>query len=111
MGTKLLMLLFFVTGCASTTKARLQNLPLMKPGITKADVIDRFGEPDEKIKRRDHEIWRYVVYSDDSSHSYPYRADIKNGILKSFDPDSGFIPRSKKYSRSAAVARRTTSTP
>lgn len=98
----------------------------MKPGISKADIIDRFGEPDEKIGKPDHQIWRYSVYSDDSAHIYPYRADIKKGVLQSFDPDSGYIgSRAKKYARNGrrkpgvtvdgnnngAMVRATTSTP
>jgi len=107
----ILAVLSFVTGCASTTKARLQNIPLMRPGISKADVLDRFGEPDQVLKRAGKEIWRYSVYSDDSAHIYPYRAEMEKDVLQSFEPDSGYVPRAKKYARRKSRIRSTTSVP
>lgn len=79
-------------GCASFSKARVGNLPLVHPEQTPAEFTEAMGSPAEKIKKGDAETWYYELYSDDSSRTYPYKADFQAGKLKSFEAD---------YSRSA----------
>lgn len=81
----LLMLGAGIGSCASLTRARLSQISSVHPGQSKSQVTSILGEPEQRVRNQNSEIWSYRVYSNDSSHVYFYAAKFENGSLRSFE--------------------------
>ena len=77
-----------VAGCVHATKATDSNRALVRIGQSPSQLEALLGAPKTTQRRDDRLIWRYELFSDDSSRLYPYVAVFINGRLERFEFDT-----------------------
>lgn len=91
-----LALMWLMMSCATfgltlSTEGNLNKLKKFKTPPQPIDVIEVMGEPSQKERSGEIEIWSYEVMSDDRKNFYPHVLIFKNGLLQDirFDTDRG----------------------